>query len=694
MKKKLLLTNAILILTVAINAQSFFCSTPEMNKKAEQLNPEALSAKESLNNFTKEFALKKNKEKTTYIIPIVFHVVHNYGPENISKEQILDVVRIINEDFRKRNADTNQIIPEFKSIAADCNIEFRLAKIDPNGNCTDGINRVVSPLTYNANEYTKLAAPSWDRTKYLNVWTVASIESGAAGYAYYPSSVHGSWGAAVDGIMILSSYVGSIGTSNYNISRVLTHEIGHYLNLMHPWGDSNSPGLQTNCNDDDQVSDTPNTIGHTSCNLYAESCGSLDNVQNFMEYTYCYRMFTGGQKLRMHATLNSNISGRNNLWTTANLISTGVHPSLSPQICPPLADFSYNKKFGCSETIIQFKNYTWNTDSISSLTWQFPGGNPSVSNDINPVITYSQPGLYSVTLTANNPAGSNTITKNNIIQILDGDNAYTLPWFEGFENSSFPLTNEPNIYWLTMGTSTYPWQRTTVSNYSGTACLMAPNHLNANGSLAELYSHNILISGQNPASIIKFKLAYAQKNENSNDKLQIFVSFNCGETWYPRLSKAGANLQTVNGTYYNNFVPTANQWREEYFSIGAFLNRPFIRLKIVSTSNQGNPIYIDNLQLDLASSAEINNFDNTYLPFIYPNPVNHETKLWMKTISKENLNIIITDILGKVIATQNVELNEGEQSIQLPVLQNISSGIYFVKLNINNQATTLKIIVP
>ncbi len=690
---KILATSIFIGYILHVNAQSFFCSTPEMNRKAEILNSEAKAAKETLNNYTKEYIKRENKEKTTYIIPVVFHVVHNYGPENISKEQILDAIRIINEDFRKRNADTNQIIPEFKSIAADCNIEFRLAKIDPNGNCTDGIVRVVSPLTYNANEMTKLAAPSWNRTKYLNIWTVASIESGAAGYAYYPSSVHGSWGEAVDGVLMLASYVGSIGTSNYNISRVLTHEIGHYLNLMHPWGDSNNPGLPENCYDDDQVSDTPNTIGHTSCNLYAVSCGSLDNVQNFMEYTYCYRMFTEGQRIRMHAALNSYISGRNNLWTTSNLIATGVHQSINPQICPPIAEFTYNKKFGCVETIVQFNNSTWNTDSISSLTWLFPGGNPSISNDINPSVTYSQVGLYSATLIASNPAGFDTITKSNIIQILDENTAYTLPWFEGFENNAFPQTNDTNIFWLTMGTGLHQWQRTTQTSFSGIACIVAPNNLNTNESQVELYSPNILLNNQNPSNIIKFKLAYAQLDENSFDKLQVFVSFNCGATWYPRLSKAGPNLQTVNGNYYYNFIPNANQWREEYFSIGAFLNKPFIRLKFVATSNQGNPIYIDNIQLDVASSSKLNKFDELYIPIIYPNPINDESKLWIITNKNENLIVTISDILGRTIFTQNFELNEGENSIQLPVFNKLTSGIYYVQIIINNYSTTLKIIV-
>ncbi len=685
-------------LTISLigTGQDFFCSSPEMNKRAEKLNPIAKQSKEQLELFTKKFEQEydKNKGKTTYIIPVVFHVVHNYGAENISKEQILDAIRIINEDFQKMNADTANIIPEFKAISANCNIEFRLAKVDPNGNCTDGIVRVVSPLTYNANENTKLAAPSWDRTKYLNIWTVASIESGAAGYAYYPSSVNGSWGVPYDGILILASYVGSIGTSTISHAHVLTHEIGHYLNLMHPWGDSNNPGLAENCNDDDQVNDTPNTIGHTSCNLYAVTCGSLDNVQNFMEYSYCYCMFTEGQKIRMHAALNSSISGRNNLWTTQNLIATGVHDSYTPQICAPIADFTYSRTFGCNHTSIQFFNSTWNTDSISQLNWNFPGGQPSTSNALNPVVLYPQGGIYSVSLTASNPSGTNTITKQNIIQILDSSVAYSLPWFEGFENPQFPQSNDANFHWFTKGTGANPWQRTTICSYEGTACLIAPTHLNNNESQIEIYSPNIFISGQDPQNVIRFKLAYAQRDENSTDKLQIFVSFNCGESWYPRLSKSGSILQTTNGNYYFNFVPTQSQWREEYISIGTFINRPFIRLKIVATSGNGNPIYLDNFQLEKITSLAVNEFDNLYLPIVFPNPLTNESALWIKINKTEQLHLSLTDAIGKRILSKIIELNEGEH--QLPVFSDLSlaQGIYFLHLQINDKQTTIKLVVP
>jgi PKD repeat protein len=671
----------------------FYCITPEINKRAEKLNPDAIRAKMELEEFTKQFSKKKYYSKNTYVIPVVFHVVHNYGPENISKAQILDAIRILNEDFNKRNADTANIIPEFKSIAADCHIEFRLAKIDPNGNCTDGIDRVVSTLTYNANENTKLVAPSWDRTKYLNIWVVASIESGAAGYAYYPSSVDGPWGVPYDGIMILSSYVGSIGTGSYTKARALTHEVGHYLNLMHTWGNSNNPGLADNCNDDDQVNDTPNTVGHTNCDLYAQTCGTLDNVQNYMEYSYCYCMFTEGQKIRMHAALNSNISGRNNLWSLNNLIQTGVHESLNPQICIPIADFITDKKFICVDKYIQYKNLTWNTDTVTNYIWNFPGGNPSTSNQFEPIVLYSQAGIYSASLTAQNPAGSNTIVKQNVVQVLDSIYAYSLPLFESFEYSQFPQTQFPNVYWYLDGTGSNSWYRTTIASYSGSACIVAPNNLNENESQIELYSPNILLQGQNASNIVKFKLAYAQKDENSNDKLQVYVSYNCGETWYPRLSKSGYNLQTVNGQYINNFVPSINQWREEYFYITLFLNKPFIRIKFVATSNGGNPIYIDDIQLDKATSAELNDFDKNYMPIIFPNPTYDKTYLWIYTLKEEPLTINIFDVTGRLIEQNNLITNKGENNIELPFATNLSKGVYFINIKINNQSKVLKFIV-
>ena len=162
-------------------------------------------------------------------------------------------------------------------------------------------------------EAVEAAHGNWPQNKYMNVF-VCIDPDGAAGYTLNPSGwlpVTGMYGS----IYIRHTYFGSIGTGNYALARAFSHEVGHWLNLSHPWGPNNNPGNAASCGDDDGVTDTPNTIGWTSCNLSGTTCSSLDNVQNFMEYSYCSRMFTAGQAARMNTALQSGQpADRHNLW--------------------------------------------------------------------------------------------------------------------------------------------------------------------------------------------------------------------------------------------------------------------------------------------------------------------------------------------------------------------------------------------
>jgi hypothetical protein len=252
---------------------------------------------------------------------------------------------------------------EFLSIVADAEIEFRLARKDANGNCTKGITRTFSTATFGGSEDDRISAVqsehgNWPGNRYLNVFVAADI-GGAAGYTYRPST----WRTGMNnGIHVLHTYVGSIGTSSTQRSRTMTHEVGHWVNLPHTWGNSNNPGLSTNCNDDDGVTDTPNTIGWTTCNRSGESCGSLDNVENYMEYSYCSKMFTNGLRTRMRAALNSNTGGRSTVISAANLTFTGVN---QPDVfCK--ADFRANVTEVCAGESIDFLDdsffgpTTWN----------------------------------------------------------------------------------------------------------------------------------------------------------------------------------------------------------------------------------------------------------------------------------------------------------------------------------------------
>jgi len=250
----------------AIVAQEGFqCGTAQAYQKLYAEHPELIQEEAAYNAAIAQAIQDKKNMKTAeqvYIIPIVFHVLHTFGSENITDAQIQNQVDILNRDFRKLNSDTANVIPEFQGLIPDCKIEFRLAKLDPNGNCTNGIDRIYSQKTNVGNEDAKLNP--WPRNMYLNVWVINTMETpGAAGYAYKPSGVNSPWAAAVDGIIILHDYIGSIGTGNVGRSRALTHEVGHWINLDHTWGGTNNPNVACG---DDAVDDTPVTKGHDNCN--------------------------------------------------------------------------------------------------------------------------------------------------------------------------------------------------------------------------------------------------------------------------------------------------------------------------------------------------------------------------------------------------------------------------------------------
>ena len=345
------------------------CGLNHAHDRLFMLRPEtreaARLAEEALERETQNAAAEGNRDEVL-IIPIVFHVIHNNGPENISTAQVHDAVDVLNTNFRALNANIDEVIPEFEDLVADIEIEFRLAQRDPNGNCHPGINRIVSDLTYVGDSEMK-SLIQWPRNMYLNVW-VCEYAAGAAGYALYPGSVANWQNADQDGIVLQHSYCGSIGTANLYRSRTLTHEVGHWLNLRHPWGNSNNPGLAENCEEDDNVSDTPNTVGWTNCNLDGATCGSLDNVQNYMDYSYCGRMFTQGQKTRMRTAALSSTAQRNQLSTASNLAATGALEQ--PILCS--AAFTVERDIICVGDSVRFADASYH--GVTEWTWDFGDG--------------------------------------------------------------------------------------------------------------------------------------------------------------------------------------------------------------------------------------------------------------------------------------------------------------------------------
>lgn len=664
-----------------------FCGASEVNHLLYEKHPEALKAREELEQYTRNFSEQKSQQPPVYIIPVVFHIIHEYGSENISDAQCEDAIRVMNEDYRKLNPDTDDIVSAFKPIAADCEIEFRLARLDPNGNCTNGIERIVSPTTNVGDETAKLNP--WPRNRYLNIWVVRSIASGAAGYSQYPSAVAGSWGAAVDGIMILSTYVGSIGTGSYSRSRALTHEAGHWLNLAHCWGNSNSPGLSSNCADDDNVSDTPNTIGWTSCNLNGASCGSaLDNVQNYMEYSYCSRMFTEGQKTRMRAALTSSTASRNNLWTSANLNFTGVNSSVT--LCSPIADFSSDAQTVCAGTPITFLDQSFN-GAPTSWSWTFTGGTPSSSSSQNPTITYNTPGTYTVTLTSTNGAGSDAVTKTSFITVESSSPDVT----NGIFSESFESLTISGSQWRVVNSGGPAWAIFNSTGFTGTKSMRINNLGSSIDDVDEFITPSLDLS-QFPSPRLYFRYAYAQlpNSDASLNTLRVMVSSDCGKTWSIRRTLTGSTLATVSAQSAT-FVPTAGsttQWRQDNVNLSTFASTTNLLVKFSFTAGGGNNIFIDDININSPTSIEEDMVIENSLS-IFPNPSDGQFDVLFDLSLPARVSMELTDLSGRMIS-QLPEGNffAGSQRLQMNV-QGLSSGMYLISLVTDGRKITRKVFI-
>ena len=675
-----------LIIGTVLHAQEEkTCATTEVYLEALKKHPEILAEQQKLEQFTAHFQNDQNHQRlaggsTAYVIPVVFHIIHNYGQENISDAQVYDAIRVMNEDYSKGNPDTTLIAPSFLGIAADCQIEFRLANKDPQGNCTNGIDRVVSPLTMGGDDDAKLNP--WPYQHYLNIWVINSFSpsmSGAAAYAYYPGTA---FPTNVDGIISLYSYVGSIGASNPTRSRVLSHEVGHYLNLAHVWGSTNQPGVACG---DDGVFDTPETKGWTSCMINGSRCNPpvIENVQNYMEYSYCGVMFTAGQKVRMHTALNSSVGARSSLWTLVNLSATGTDGSAT-QVCIPNTDFEADIISVCAGNTVHFQDICWNGDP-TSWSWSFPGGTPSTSSDSMPAIVYNTSGTYDVTLSSSNSAGTSTFSRTAYIRVI-GAPSMTIPFSESFEiPGSFPGT-DGYVYNPDNGTT---WTLVTTAGSAGIASIRMNNYTNPSGQVDKWVMPPLDFSNVTQP-VMTFKVANAQRSGSSSDALRVAGSSNCGRTWNYRFSKSGAVLSTA-GIVGSSFSPNSTDWRVEPVTLNPFGLKPNVQLMFENISDGGNNTYIDEINIS-GTMVGVDEVEEIELGFtLYPNPSSGNTSLQFLLKNDQDVQLTLQDISGRLVnSILNQKLGGGLHEYQIPPH---TPGIYFVDLYAGDKHHVRKLVI-
>lgn len=631
---------------------------------------QAMEAKATLDEHTRGF--QKRGERNSYVIPVVVHIIHNNGLENIADEQVYDAIRILNDDYNKQNPDWPNVHPDFVDRVGDVGIKFRLAQKDPQGACTNGITRTVSSLT-NVGDFEMTQLIQWPRDRYMNVW-VAAVASGAAGYTYYPQWLN-NWPEA-DGIVVLSTYMGSIGTSSPSRSRVLSHEVGHWLNLKHAWGDSNEPGDESNCFMDDEVEDTPLTRGWTACVMNGASCGSLrDNVENYMEYAYCSKMFTEGQADRMIAALTSPIAQRNSLWQAANLLQTGV--SGTGYLC--VAQFSNDRYEVCAGNSVAFRDESYN--NIVERFWSFPGGTPASSSDPSPVVSYNEPGTYAVSMSVGDGTNATTVEKLSLITVLPSI-GQAVPFAESFENQT-----SVDVDWVIRdrdGDGSF--QVSDAAAFTGARSIRLSNSAALAGRFDDLGSSSLDMS-QASSIRISYRYAYAQRSGSNDDRLRVFVSRDCGVTWSLRQHLRGGSTLSTAGIVPGPFIPNGpEQWGyAEIENISAAYHTNSFRIRFEFHSDGGNDLYLDDININgqAVGISAIEQRGGGSMAIV-PNPAKDQAHVVLVMEDAGELRLELLDALGRSVAAPTVHyLMPGPQRVELPV-QELASGSYILVARMPN----------
>jgi hypothetical protein len=278
-----------------------------VHRRLLDLDPAYARARNEIESFTyRRCRHAPAPRERPVVIPVVVHVVWHTERENIDDAQVHSQIDVLNADFRARNADVAGVPAVWRQLVADARVEFALATVDPTGAATGGITRTRTGVpAFGADDAVKSTATggvdAWPADRYLNVW-VCQLGDGLLGYAQFPGGP-----ARTDGVVLLHSAVGTVGTAAapFDRGRTATHEVGHWLNLRHIWGDDGD-----GCSGTDFVDDTPNQAAPnygapTFPTLSCENGPDGDMFMNYMDYTddRAMVMFTVGQLQRMDACL-------------------------------------------------------------------------------------------------------------------------------------------------------------------------------------------------------------------------------------------------------------------------------------------------------------------------------------------------------------------------------------------------------
>ncbi|MFY0654084.1 MAG: choice-of-anchor J domain-containing protein [Cyclobacteriaceae bacterium] len=639
-------------------------------------------------------------ENDIYTIPVVVHVIHRGEgigfASNVADEQVHSQIEILNEDFRRLNEDASDTPEEFTSVAADIQIQFVLAKRDPEGLPTSGILREKGSLqSYSFGTDKALKSESyWPAEDYLNLW-VAPLNDDIFGYAQFPvSDLRGfeddlRISRLTDGIVINYQYFGEgFNAIPFSKGRTGTHEIGHFLGLNHIWG-------QGGCTSDDYCDDTPiKETWTTSCPLAGSevSCESVDMFQNYMDFTddKCMNLFTICQRERMRSVLENSPRRKSLLSSKAleepivTLNDLGIRQIISPlsgdcngNLTPTIEVRNYG-----TNTITEFSIDLYVDDNLQeSIVFDEIISELSTSS-----VSFSNLGIgsgtsahfrFEITQTNGTADGNeeNNSAETQIVIPLER----TIPYHQSFDFtfSDWQVSNSAgNLVSWRQAQAPYD-----VLGNNGMKLAYSESSADSYGELDFLISPVFNLSGL-PSADISLKYAYSGLPDKLLDALTIAVSTDCGNTFpeenyiYQRMNL----LLSTTESSREDFTPEwSGEWEELAINITEFVGYENVVIAIIGHNGLGNNLYVDDfvitsentLDYDLAIVSEENIPAVSCSSDIFP----------AITIKNKGTQTIDSFELSYTVdgSTQNIQLTElnllpGKSHISRPVIQNLEDG--------------------
>ncbi|MCF0063111.1 M43 family zinc metalloprotease [Dyadobacter chenwenxiniae] len=641
-------------------------------------------------------SLKTNVDVT---IPVVFHVVSN-RQALITDAQILAQLDTINRDYAGTNASANRVPAHFRSLFGQSGIQFCLAQRTPAETPTTGIERYNTSranfdYTTNLVKHSETGgADAWDPNRYLNIW-ICDLSGGTLGYATFPDDgVPDEQGVVID----FGSLPGG-SVAGYNAGKTLTHELGHYFNLYHIWGDDNG-----GCNGSDEVADTPNQTNSTSTcpsGIKTDNCTPTAPgvmYQNYMDYTAdnCLIMFTTGQVERMDASfqLSRLALASSDACTPLNLknkdASLKAITRPDQRICantltPQVVLVNRGNETLTSVTIhaviddgtVQTYRWTGSLATFAETTVNLPALTTVEGNHVLSIYTSNPNGA------ADENTGNDTLKISFIYY-----EPFAAPVTESFESLFPPLgwdiVNED------AGTT---WEKTTSAAKTGTASVKIANFGNeAIGERDYLRAPTVNIAGTDSA-FVSFQLAaatYTNANVEGNvwDTLQVMISTDCGQTYTSIYKKWGPSLITRTAATRTAFTPNANEWRIEQINISSYINQGEVLIAFLNTNGNENDIFLDDINI---RTVTINPNLKEAGFLVTPNPTSGQISVQFYPHPEGLRSVSVYNVSGQKLAERKV-VGEVSTNVYDFDLTNFASGLYIVKAEFEDRVLTKKIV--